>query len=69
MSRAPAPQMPTPTQVREAMKLAREIDPAARIARIGPDGVSFDYPGGKVNPSDPVETWFAEHGQGAGEGR
>lgn len=69
MPRAPAPQMPTPTQVRDAVNAVREMFPDARVVSIGPDGVRFDYPGDKVTPSDPVESWFAENGQGAREGR
>lgn len=44
MSRPAAPSMPTKQQVEEAVARARAVDPAARIKRIGPDGVEFDYP-------------------------
>lgn len=44
MPRRPAPMMPTERQIKLAYKVAKEIDPAARISRIGPEGVTFDYP-------------------------
>lgn len=45
MSRPLAPSMPTAAQVREALALAREANPAAYIKRLGPDGIEFCYPG------------------------
>ena len=36
--------MPTKAQVTEAVALAQAVDPGARIKRVGPDGVEFDYP-------------------------
>ena len=38
--------MPTEAQVRAALALAREADPRARVKRLGPDGIEFDYPVG-----------------------
>lgn len=35
--------MPTEAQVKRALKIVQDIDPNARILRIGPEGVTFDY--------------------------
>lgn len=44
MPRPNAPSMPTERQIRDANKLMKELYPNARISRIGPEGVTFDYP-------------------------
>lgn len=44
MPRRPAPAIPTPDQIRSAHKTVAELIPGARIAKVGPDGISFDYP-------------------------
>jgi hypothetical protein len=36
--------MPTETQIREAHKVVVTLSPGARIARVGPEGIVFDYP-------------------------
>lgn len=43
MSRPAAPSMPTEKQIREAHAIVDSLHPGAKIARIGPDGISFDY--------------------------
>lgn len=43
MSRTPAPSMPTERQIQEALKTVSTLHPGVRIARVGPDGVTFDY--------------------------
>lgn len=54
MSRTPAPSMPTERQIQEAFKIVSSVYPGARIARVGPDGVTFDYQD-KTVPKD--EGW------------
>lgn len=44
MSKPSAPSMPTPRQIEEAYKIASTLNPGARVVRVGPDGVTFDYP-------------------------
>ena len=44
MSRPSAPQMPTERQIQEAHKTVATLHPGARIARVGPEGVTFEYP-------------------------
>lgn len=36
--------MPTKRQIEEALQVARQSCPGARIKGVGPDGVTFDYP-------------------------
>lgn len=47
MSRPAAPSMPTERQIQDAHKVVAAINPGARIARVGPEGVTFDYPEGR----------------------
>lgn len=54
MSRTPAPAMPTERQIQEALKTVSALHPGVRIARVGPDGVTFDYQD-KAAPKD--EGW------------
>lgn len=44
MSRRPAPSLPTPDQIRKAFEAVAALSPGARIARVGPEGVTFEYP-------------------------
>ena len=44
MPRPSAPSMPTENQIKEAFKVVKALSPGARIARVGPEGVVFDYP-------------------------
>ena len=44
MSRPSAPSMPTENQIKEAHKIVSALSPGARIARVGPEGVVFEYP-------------------------
>lgn len=44
MPRPSAPSMPTARQIQEAHETVCALYPAARIARVGPEGVTFDYP-------------------------
>lgn len=44
MPRPTAPSMPTENQIKEAFKVVAALSPGARIARVGPEGVVFDYP-------------------------
>lgn len=39
-----SPSMPTTRQIKEVCKVTQQLYPNARIKRIGPDGVDFDYP-------------------------
>lgn len=43
MSRPAAPSMPTEKQVRDAYESVSKLFPDVKIARVGPDGVIFDY--------------------------
>lgn len=36
--------MPTERQIQEAHKAVASLYPGARIARVGPEGVTFEYP-------------------------
>ncbi len=47
MPRRAAPSMPTERQVKKVHKVVLELCPKARIKRVGPDGVIFDYPDGE----------------------
>lgn len=47
MSRPSAPSMPTERQIHDAQKAVASINPGARIARVGPEGVTFEYPEGR----------------------
>ena len=44
MARPAAPSMPTETQIRETHKVVAALTPGARIARVGPEGIVFEYP-------------------------
>lgn len=44
MPRPTAPSMPTPHQIQEAQKAVADLYPGARIVRVGPEGVTFEYP-------------------------
>lgn len=44
MARTPAPQMPTPKQIEDAHAAVCRLHPGARIVRVGPNGVEFEYP-------------------------
>ena len=44
MSRPGAPSLPTPKQVRDLHETVSALHPGARIVRVGPEGVAFDYP-------------------------
>lgn len=46
MSRPSAPSMPTERQIQEAHKAVASLFPGARIVRVGPEGVTFEYPEG-----------------------
>lgn len=45
MARPPAPSIPTPTQVRDVHKTVLALHPDARIKSVGPEGITFEYPG------------------------
>ena len=45
MAKPSVPSMPTQRQIDEAVACVRRHCPDARILRVGPDGVQFDYPG------------------------
>lgn len=47
MSRRAAPSMPTQRQIHDALKAVTILHPGARIARVGPEGVTFEYPEGR----------------------
>lgn len=46
MARASAPSMPTRRQIKAALEAVAQVHPGARIARVGPEGVNFEYPEG-----------------------
>ena len=50
MARPLAPSMPTPAQIEQAVAAVRQLHPEARVKRIGPDGVEFDYPPAPQQP-------------------
>lgn len=56
MSRPSAPSMPTESQIQDVHKIVAELYPGARIVRVGPEGVSFDYPDTKA-PAAPADGW------------
>ena len=39
-----APSLPTPKQIETVYAAVRAVHPNARIARVGPEGITFDYP-------------------------
>lgn len=45
--------------MRVALAVAREADPRARVKRMGPDGIEFDYPtdGPSTEADRAVEGW------------
>lgn len=47
MPRPSAPSMPTERQIQDAFKAVTLVHPGARIARVGPEGVTFEYPEGR----------------------
>lgn len=51
VSRPSAPSMPTERQIQEAHKAVAAICPSARIFRVGPEGVEFEYPDGSTSTS------------------
>jgi hypothetical protein len=61
--------MPTKDQVLRALQVVRQIDPSARVRRVGPDGVEFEY----AAPQDdaaarevtPLDAWRAKRHAGA----
>lgn len=44
MARPRSPSMPTQAQIEQAFAVVRALHPEARIKKVGPDGVEFDYP-------------------------
>ncbi len=42
--------MPTEKQIRDAVEVVTKLCPGARIVRVGPDGVEFDYPDEAKSP-------------------
>ncbi|CAM3154828.1 hypothetical protein PANO111632_05610 [Paracoccus nototheniae] len=44
MSRPSAPSMPTERQIQDAFKAVTLVNPGARIARVGPEGITFEHP-------------------------
>lgn len=52
MSRPAAPSMPTERQIKDAHNTVAAIYPDARIARVGPEGVTFEYPEGRKQASE-----------------
>lgn len=44
MARPFAPSMPTERQIQNAHKAVSQVYPGVRIARVGPEGVTFEYP-------------------------
>lgn len=48
MARPSAPSMPTERQIQDALKAVSSAHPGARIVRVGPEGVTFEYPEGRA---------------------
>lgn len=48
MARRSAPSMPTERQIQDAAKAVALVHPDARIARVGPEGITFEYPQGRA---------------------
>ena len=40
----PSPSLPTPKQIRAVHEAVAALHPGARIVKVGPEGVTFDYP-------------------------
>lgn len=47
MARRAAPSMPTERQIQDAFRAVSLVHPGARIARVGPEGITFEYPEGR----------------------
>lgn len=61
MTRPAAPSLPTARQIREAVKAVLDVCPDARVARVGPEGVTFRYPDEAGEPRE-VTTWGGSFG-------
>ena len=57
MSRPSAPSMPTERQIREAYEVVTALHPGARIVRVGPEGVVFDYPSREGRGAADAAAW------------
>lgn len=44
MSARLSPSLPTPKQIRDVHDAVSALHPGARIIRIGPEGLTFEYP-------------------------
>lgn len=47
MARPAAPSMPTERQIQDAFNAVALVHPGARIVRVGPEGITFEYPEGR----------------------
>lgn len=54
MARPLSPSMPTQTQIDAAVEAVRKYNPSAMIQSIGPNGVTFTYPG-EATARDPFK--------------
>jgi len=54
MARVAAPSLPTPSQIKAVHQTVAQLFPGGRIARVGPEGVTFDYPDA---PSSSGDDW------------
>jgi hypothetical protein len=52
MGNRPAPSLPTPKQIRDVHEIIAELYPGARIAKVGPEGITFIYPDAPVISGD-----------------
>lgn len=52
MSKPSAPSMPTARQIEDAYKAVASVHRGARIARVGPEGITFEYPDATTGHSD-----------------
>ena len=65
MTRPKAPSMPTEAQIQQALKTVASLHPGARIVRVGPEGVEFEYASetvAKTSDPTPLEEWKARNG-------
>ena len=63
LARPSAPSMPTERQIQDAHKTVASLYPGARIKRVGPGGVDFDYPDVKASDGEWAGKPFASESE------
>lgn len=59
MSRKASPAMPTKRQIEDAYSMVKDLCPEAKIASVGPEGVTFVYPADSVEGNEWQGTPFS----------